>query len=91
LNVVIDGDGEVSDAKAVSGPPELTQAAIDCVKPWEYAPPIHSPATATVKFEFQWKALTRVDFPSAHALGYPVPRLTALMHDVSLGAETPTP
>jgi len=39
LSIVVDAKGKVSDAKVLSGPPELGQAAIDSVKQWEFEPP----------------------------------------------------
>jgi len=38
LRGVIDTDGAVTDLKPVSGPPELTPAAIKAVKKWRYRP-----------------------------------------------------
>jgi TonB family protein len=38
LNVVIGLDGKILKAVVVSGPPELTQSALDAVSQWEYAP-----------------------------------------------------
>jgi TonB family protein len=44
LSLTVDGEGHVSDAKIVSGPPELYQAALDSVKQWQFNPPSHAPA-----------------------------------------------
>lgn len=44
LNLTVDAEGHVSDAKIVSGPPELYQAALDSVKQWQFEPPAHAPA-----------------------------------------------
>jgi general secretion pathway protein A len=38
LEVVVDKSGSVSDAKIVSGPGVLRQAALDAVRRWKYAP-----------------------------------------------------
>jgi periplasmic protein TonB len=38
LNVSISAEGVVEEVSAVSGPPELRQAAIDAVKTWRYKP-----------------------------------------------------
>ncbi len=38
LDVRVNADGKVESAKAVSGPPMLLQAAIDCVKQWTFRP-----------------------------------------------------
>jgi TonB family protein len=56
LDVNVDGTGAVSSVKAVSGPPLLRSAAMDCVKHWKYEPatlgdkPIAS--TEVVKVDF---------------------------------------
>ena len=44
LSLTVDAEGHVSDAKIVSGPPELYQAALDSVKHWQFEPPAHAPA-----------------------------------------------
>jgi TonB family protein len=38
LEVTVDPQGKVTDVRAVSGPAELRQAAIDAVKKWQYRP-----------------------------------------------------
>jgi TonB family protein len=48
LTIVVDAEGRVSDAKVLSGPPELIQAALDSVKMWRYEPPKSAPVTKTV-------------------------------------------
>lgn len=59
LDVNVDAAGAVSDIKAVSGPPLLRAAAIDCVKRWKYQPatlgdkPVAS--TEVVKVDFRWR------------------------------------
>jgi TonB family protein len=52
LSIVVDAKGRVSDAKPLSGPPELFHAALDSVKQWQYEPPTHAPVTITV--EMSW-------------------------------------
>jgi TonB family protein len=49
LRVVVDAKGRVSDAKALSGPPELFQAALDSTKQWEFEPPAHAPVVTNVE------------------------------------------
>jgi TonB family protein len=49
LNIVVDSEGRVSHAEALTGPPELFRAAIEYVKQWQYEPPIHAPVTITVE------------------------------------------
>lgn len=59
LDVNVDTTGAVSGVKAVSGPPLLRAAAIDCVKRWKYQPatlgdkPVAS--TEVVKVNFHWR------------------------------------
>ena len=38
LNAVIDKDGNVENVRAISGPQELQQSAIDAVRQWKYKP-----------------------------------------------------
>jgi TonB family protein len=47
LRIVIDAKGEVSQAKVLSGPPELVPAAIASAKMWKFEPPVHAPVTKT--------------------------------------------
>jgi TonB family protein len=49
LRIVVDEKGRVSDAKALSGPLELRQAAVDSVKRWEFEPPAKAPVVATAE------------------------------------------
>jgi TonB family protein len=52
LSIVVDANGRVSEAKTLSGPRELFQAAIENVNQWQYEPPAHAPATIVV--EISW-------------------------------------
>lgn len=52
LRITVDANGRVSDAKALSGPPELFQAALDCVKQWEFEPPAHAPVVTIAEISF---------------------------------------
>lgn len=49
LGISVDAQGRVSEAKALSGPSELVQSAIESVKRWEFEPPTHAPVVATVE------------------------------------------
>jgi len=59
LQSVIGVDGLIVDVRAVSGPPELQQAAIDAVKAWRYKPyllngePIEVMTTINVVFKLE--------------------------------------
>jgi TonB family protein len=59
LEVNVDPSGAVSNVKALSGPPLLRTAAIDCVKRWKYQAatlgdkPV--PSTESVKVDFHWR------------------------------------
>jgi TonB family protein len=52
LRFTVDASGRVSDAKALSGPPELFQAALDSVKQWEFEPPAHAPIVTVAEVSF---------------------------------------
>jgi TonB family protein len=44
LSLTVDAEGRVSDAKIITGPEELCQAALESVKQWQFEPPAHAPA-----------------------------------------------
>jgi protein TonB len=56
LQALIAKDGTVRNLHAVSGPPMLTQAAVDAVKQWHYKPyyldgqPVEAETQISVKF-----------------------------------------
>jgi TonB family protein len=56
IHVIIDRDGLVAKAEAVSGPPELANSALDAVRQWRYKPailngdPVEVDSTISVKF-----------------------------------------
>jgi TonB family protein len=52
LSIVVDVKGRVSEAKVLSGPSELTQAALDAVRLWEFEPPKSAPVVKTVEISF---------------------------------------
>jgi TonB family protein len=52
LSIVVDASGRVSDAKPLSGPPELFQAAIDSVNQWEFEPPTHAPVVTMIEIGY---------------------------------------
>jgi TonB family protein len=52
LSIVVDAQGRVSDARALSGPPELVQAAIESVRQWEFEPPDHPPVMTTAEISY---------------------------------------
>ncbi|HUH63364.1 MAG TPA: energy transducer TonB [Terracidiphilus sp.] len=64
LDVRVKGDGKVRSAKAVSGPPMLQQAAIDCVKQWTFHPferdgsPIEATGHVSINFDLGANAPT---------------------------------
>jgi TonB family protein len=55
LSIVVDSEGTVLDAKALSGPPELFQAALDSVKQWQFEPPAHPPVETKVEIGFGYE------------------------------------
>jgi TonB family protein len=52
LRIVVDERGRVSDAKALSGPAELLQAALKSVRQWEFAPPAKAPVVTTAEVAY---------------------------------------
>ena len=52
LSIVVDAKGKVSDAKVLSGAPELIQAAIDSVKQWEFEPPALAPVVTNAEVAY---------------------------------------
>jgi TonB family protein len=52
LSIVVDAKGKVSDAKVLSGAPELVQAAIDAVKQWEFEPPVRAPVVTNAEVAY---------------------------------------
>jgi protein TonB len=57
LEAIVTAEGKVAEIKVVSGHPLLVQAAIDCVKQWEYEPTllngVPTPIILTAKVHFQ--------------------------------------
>lgn len=56
LSIVVDAKGKVSDAKVLSGAPELVQAAIDAVKQWEFEPPARAPVVTNAEVGYCFPA-----------------------------------
>jgi len=52
LLIVIDVNGKVSQAKALSGPKELVPSALAAVKLWQFEPAAAAPVTTTVEIEY---------------------------------------
>jgi len=52
LSITVDAKGRVSDARVLSGPPELYQAAIDSVKQWIFEPPANPPVELTADVSY---------------------------------------
>jgi TonB family protein len=52
IKIVVDSSGKVSEARALSGPPELLQAALDSVKQWQFEPPARAPVETTAEISF---------------------------------------
>jgi TonB family protein len=56
LEVSVDEQGEVSDARVLSGPEELRRACLESVLEWRYQPPKTAPASTQVMIHFQLPA-----------------------------------
>jgi TonB family protein len=60
LHAVIDKEGKIADLQVVSGPKELTQAAIGAVQQWRYKPyllmgaPVEVDTEVQVNFQLRW-------------------------------------
>jgi TonB family protein len=52
MQIVVDSGGKVSDAKALSGPPELLKAALENIKQWQFEPPAHAPLVTTWQISY---------------------------------------
>jgi TonB family protein len=52
LGVIVDAYGNVSQARALSGPEELLPAALACAKSWKYQPPASPPLTKVVSISY---------------------------------------
>jgi len=52
LSITVNAQGKVSDAKVISGPPELIQAALDSTRLWEFVPPAPPPFTDTASVSY---------------------------------------
>jgi|SRR6516164_96159 TonB family protein len=52
LSITVNEQGKVSDAKVISGPLELIQAALDSTKLWEFVPPNPAPFTDTASVSY---------------------------------------
>jgi periplasmic protein TonB len=57
LQAVVGTDGQIADLTPISGPTELTQAALDAVKQWQYRPYVLSgePAEAVMRITVNFK------------------------------------
>jgi TonB family protein len=54
LDTIIDTDGKVIDAKYISGPRELVQASIECVKQWRFKPTVVNENAVQVECVFEF-------------------------------------
>jgi TonB family protein len=52
VRIVVDKSGMVTNAKAVSGPPELFRASEEAAKGYQFAPPASSPVTAELEMTY---------------------------------------
>ena len=69
LEVHIDAEGHVSDAKVVSGPEELRSAALEAILQWHYSPQAMTlPATTQVTMDFKLPQDAAPDSKSGIAL-----------------------
>ena len=66
VSFVVNANGRVTDAKALSGPPELFQAAMDSAKEWQFEPPANAPVTMTAEVAYGFpRGMPRLHFGRA--------------------------
>ena len=53
VRVVVDKSGTVTNAKALSGPPELFQASVEAAKQWQFEPPERAPITTDLEMKYE--------------------------------------
>ena len=64
IDVIINKDGEVAEAKAVSGPQELREAALAAVRQWRYKP-LGVEAKATIDVNYTLAACPKEEKPKS--------------------------
>lgn len=52
VRIVVDKNGMVTSAKALTGPPELLQASVNAAKQWQFEPPEHAPITTELEMKY---------------------------------------
>ena len=52
LRIVVDAEGNVSEARALSGSQELVPSALAWVRKWQYEPPASAPVTKIVEISY---------------------------------------
>jgi TonB family protein len=52
VRLSVTADGEVTDAKVVSGPEPLQEAALEAARKWRFGPPSEGPVDVTVTYHF---------------------------------------
>ena len=52
LRIVVDKNGRVTSAKALSGPPEFFQASVNAAKQYQFEPPDHAPVATDVEIKY---------------------------------------
>jgi len=55
VSLTIDSNGNVSDAKALSGRDQLIPSTLACAKTWKYDPPTSAPVTKTLAVSYDRK------------------------------------
>lgn len=52
VRIVVDRNGNVTDAKALDGPPELSRSAVEAAKQYQFEPPQKAPVTTKLAMTF---------------------------------------
>jgi hypothetical protein len=52
MRIVVDKNGKISDAKALSGPTELFPASVEAAKQYQFEPPQNAPVTTELEMKY---------------------------------------
>ena len=54
MRIVVDKNGKISDAKALSGPTELFPASVEAAKQYQFEPPQNAPVTTELEMKYDY-------------------------------------
>lgn len=90
LVVIVNADGRVRAANAQSGDPPFTEAAVECVKTWRFAPATRNgqPIAATIRIEVGFRAPVVRDVERDEASDVTAPTQTQKIETGTSGGAT---